>query len=161
MVETVGGGSPTANGNPSAGSLGGNAADDKAKNVLITQQFQLNGEEEDDDQEDFAGEGDDSDSGESGDEDGDAEGDDTSNQLFELIKAEPPTNYDAPYSTLPPKIKLETIKVSKSKSYFQYKAVKFAYPHFYSRNSHEFQNLKYFKTFVILTCLCFFVFRKM
>jgi len=27
-----------------------------------------------------------------------------------LVKAEPPTNYNDPYSTLPPKIKLETIK---------------------------------------------------
>ena len=36
MVETVGGGSPTANGNPSAGSLGGNAADDKAKFTFFT-----------------------------------------------------------------------------------------------------------------------------
>ena len=31
---------------------------------------------------------------------------------FHVEEAEPPTNYDDPYSTLPPKIKLGTIKVS-------------------------------------------------
>lgn len=40
------------------------------------------------------------------------DGDETSNQLFELVKAEPPTNYNDPYSTLPPKIKLQQILVS-------------------------------------------------
>ena len=33
------------------------------------------------------------------------------NQYFHVEEAEPPTNYDDPYSTLPTKIKLQTIKV--------------------------------------------------
>lgn len=77
MVET-GGGSPTnvGNGNPSAGSLGG--VDDKAKNVLITQQFQID-EGLDEDADEFGNDKDETSSDESGDEEGDAEGDDTSN----------------------------------------------------------------------------------
>ena len=39
------------------------------------------------------------------------EGDDANNQLFEFVKAEPPTNYNDPYSTLPPKIKISQIVV--------------------------------------------------
>ena len=35
------------------------------------------------------------------------------NQYFHVEEAEPPTNYDDPYSTLPSKIKLQTIKVRK------------------------------------------------
>ncbi len=34
------------------------------------------------------------------------------NQYFQVDDAEPPTNYDDPYSTLPAKIKLTNIKVS-------------------------------------------------
>jgi hypothetical protein len=46
----------------------------------------------------------------------DDEGEDqeANNQLFEFSKAEPPTNYNDPYSTLPPKIKLSQILVSTS-----------------------------------------------
>lgn len=36
------------------------------------------------------------------------------NQYFHVVDAEPPTNYDDPYSTLPPKVtsRLDAIKVS-------------------------------------------------
>ena len=34
------------------------------------------------------------------------------NQYFQVDDAEPPTNYDDAYSTLPAKIKLQNIKVS-------------------------------------------------
>ena len=47
------------------------------------------------------------------DQDSDANDD---NQFFEVDQAEPPTNYNDAYSTLPEKIKLHNIKVSKDGS---------------------------------------------
>jgi hypothetical protein len=42
------------------------------------------------------------------------------NQYFHVVDAEPPTNYDDPYSTLPPKVvsRLDIIKVSEKRFIF-------------------------------------------
>ena len=50
--------------------------------------------------------------GNSEDEFSDDEDDQNKNQYFQVDDAEPPTNYDDPYSTLPGKINLKNIKVS-------------------------------------------------